>query len=66
MAYLAFAGEGHGFRRFETLVRACEAELAFYAGVFGFEPTDAVEPLAFEGRAARARHPAAASEGMPS
>ncbi len=54
VAYLAFAGEGHGFRRFETLVRACEAELAFYARVFGFEPADAVEPLVFEGCAASA------------
>ncbi|MBH1938269.1 S9 family peptidase [Streptomyces sp. AV19] len=35
-AYLAFEGEGHGFRRAETLVRALEAELALYARVFGF------------------------------
>jgi dipeptidyl aminopeptidase/acylaminoacyl peptidase len=28
--YLAFAGEGHGFRRAETIQRALEAELAFY------------------------------------
>ncbi|MGK5631983.1 prolyl oligopeptidase family serine peptidase [Streptomyces sp. URMC 123] len=35
-AYLAFEGEGHGFRRADTLVRALEAELALYAEVFGF------------------------------
>lgn len=35
-AYLAFEGEGHGFRRAETLVRALEAELGLYARVFGF------------------------------
>ncbi|MER5526329.1 LpqB family beta-propeller domain-containing protein [Streptomyces sp. NPDC002677] len=34
-AYLTFAGEGHGFRRAETMVRALEAELALYAEVFG-------------------------------
>ena len=28
-AYLAFEGEGHGFRRAETVVRTLEAELAF-------------------------------------
>lgn len=36
-AYLTFAGEGHGFRRAETLVRALEAELALYAEVFGLD-----------------------------
>ncbi|MFJ9558767.1 prolyl oligopeptidase family serine peptidase [Streptomyces fuscichromogenes] len=36
-AYLTFAGEGHGFRRVETLVRALEAELALYAQVFGLD-----------------------------
>ncbi|WP_166026833.1 LpqB family beta-propeller domain-containing protein [Streptomyces chilikensis] len=36
-AYLAFEGEGHGFRRAETMVRALEAELSLYAQVFGFE-----------------------------
>ncbi|MFD7703108.1 prolyl oligopeptidase family serine peptidase [Streptomyces caelestis] len=37
-AYLAFEGEGHGFRRAETMVRALEAELSLYAQVFGMEP----------------------------
>lgn len=31
-------GEGHGFRRASTVVRAQEAELAFYGEVLGFEP----------------------------
>ncbi|MET9254660.1 prolyl oligopeptidase family serine peptidase [Streptomyces sp. NPDC003717] len=43
-AYLTFEGEGHGFRRVETLVRALEAELALYARVFGFE-APGVAPL---------------------
>ena len=38
VAYLPFEGEGHGFRRKETQQRALEAELSFYAQVFGFEP----------------------------
>ena len=37
-AYLAFAGEQHGFRKQETVVAALEAELSFYGQVFGFEP----------------------------
>ncbi|MCN9242665.1 prolyl oligopeptidase family serine peptidase [Streptomyces sp. RY43-2] len=34
-AYLAFEGEGHGFRRADTMVRALEAELSLYAQAFG-------------------------------
>ncbi|MFF5183325.1 S9 family peptidase [Streptomyces sp. NPDC000345] len=37
-AYLAFEGEGHGFRRAQTTVRALEAELSLYAQVFGLRP----------------------------
>ena len=44
-AYLAFAGEQHGFRMAASQVRALESELAFYAVVFGFEPADPIEPL---------------------
>ncbi|MGW0143885.1 S9 family peptidase [Streptomyces calvus] len=36
-AYLTFEGEGHGFRRAETMVRALEAELSLYAQVFGLK-----------------------------
>lgn len=36
-AYLAFEGEGHGFRSAATLVRTLEAEVAFLGQVFGFE-----------------------------
>jgi dipeptidyl aminopeptidase/acylaminoacyl peptidase len=44
-AYLAFEGEQHGFRRAETVIRCLEAELSFYAQVFGFEPADEIEPI---------------------
>ncbi|MGW1797945.1 LpqB family beta-propeller domain-containing protein [Streptomyces sp. NPDC001984] len=37
-AYIAFEGEGHGFRRADTMVRALEAELSLYAQVFGLTP----------------------------
>jgi dipeptidyl aminopeptidase/acylaminoacyl peptidase len=37
-AYIAFAGEQHGFRRAETIERALEAELSFYGQVTGFDP----------------------------
>ena len=37
--YVTFAEEGHGFRRSENIQRALEAELAFYARIFGFTPT---------------------------
>ncbi|WP_030385278.1 prolyl oligopeptidase family serine peptidase [Streptomyces sp. NRRL S-241] len=39
-AYVTFEGEGHGFRRADTLIRALEAELSLYAQVFGIERTD--------------------------
>jgi len=34
--YVSFAGEGHGFRKAETIRRVADAELQFYARVFGF------------------------------
>jgi dipeptidyl aminopeptidase/acylaminoacyl peptidase len=46
VAYLAFEGEQHGFRRAETIARCLEAELYFYGKVFGFTPADALEPVA--------------------
>ena len=48
VAYLAFEGEQHGFRRAENIKRALEAELYFYAKVFGFALADSVEPVRIE------------------
>jgi len=45
-AYLAFAGEQHGFRQAATIKRALEAEAYFYSQVLGFELADDVEPIA--------------------
>ena len=39
-AYIAFEGEGHGFRRADTIVRALEAELSLYAQTFGTTRSD--------------------------
>ncbi len=48
VAYLAFAGEQHGFRRAETIQTVLRAELTFYGRIFGFEPADALPGLAIE------------------
>jgi dipeptidyl aminopeptidase/acylaminoacyl peptidase len=48
VAYLAFEGEGHGFRKAATIKRALEAELYFYGRVFGFTPADVLEPVTIE------------------
>jgi dipeptidyl aminopeptidase/acylaminoacyl peptidase len=48
VAYVAYEGEQHGFRRAENIVRSLEAELYFYGKVFGFEPADSIEPVAIE------------------
>jgi len=45
VAYLEFEGEQHGFRQAEHIERALEAELYFFARVFGFEPADEIEPV---------------------
>ncbi|MGV9195573.1 prolyl oligopeptidase family serine peptidase [Microbacterium sp. MC2] len=46
-AYVLYPGEGHGFRRAETIVHALETELAFLGQVFGFE-TPGVAPVALD------------------
>ena len=48
VAYVPFEGEQHGFRRSENIRRSVEAELYFYARVFGFTPADAIEPVIIE------------------
>jgi dipeptidyl aminopeptidase/acylaminoacyl peptidase len=48
VAYIAFPGEQHGFRRAETIQRALNAELYFYSQVFTFNLADTVEPVTIE------------------
>ena len=38
VSYLLFPGEQHGFRQADNIVRALEAELAFFGAVLGFDP----------------------------
>jgi dipeptidyl aminopeptidase/acylaminoacyl peptidase len=45
VAYVAFAGEQHGFRRAENIKRSLDGELYFYGRVFGFELAEPVEPV---------------------
>ena len=48
VAYLAFAGEQHGFRQAKNIKRALDGELYFYSRVFGFELAEPVEPVTIE------------------
>jgi len=48
-AYLAFAGEQHGFRKAETNIRCLESELYFYGRIMGFEPAGEPEPVEITG-----------------
>jgi dipeptidyl aminopeptidase/acylaminoacyl peptidase len=45
VAYIAYLGEGHGFRREQNIRRSIEAELYFYGKVFGVLPADSLEPV---------------------
>ncbi len=47
-AYIEFDGEQHGFRQKRTIILAIEAELSFYAQIFGFEPPGLNEHIEIE------------------
>ena len=42
---IMYAGEGHGFRRAETIVSATNAQVYFLGRVFGHTPADDVPPI---------------------
>ncbi len=48
VAYVAFPGEQHGFRRAENIARSLEAELYFYAALFGFPATPPDPPIVID------------------
>ena len=48
VAYVAYEGEQHGFRRAENIKRTLDGEFYFYSRVFGFEPAEPVEPVAID------------------
>jgi dipeptidyl aminopeptidase/acylaminoacyl peptidase len=45
VAYVAFEGEQHGFRRAENIKRSLDGELYFYSRVFHFQLSDAIESV---------------------
>ncbi|WP_293354633.1 MULTISPECIES: S9 family peptidase [unclassified Microcoleus] len=45
VAYVAYEGEQHGFRRAENIKRTLDGEFYFYSRVFGFELAEPVEAL---------------------
>ncbi len=45
VAYLAFEGEGHGFRKAQNIQRSLEAELYFYGRIFGLTLPEEIEPV---------------------
>ena len=47
-AYLPIEGEQHGFRIAKNIERCLEAELYFYSRIFGFDPSDPLEPVPIE------------------
>ena len=48
VALIMFDGEGHGFRRAETIKAATEAQIYFLGRIFGFEPADRVLPISID------------------
>ena len=45
VAMIIFEGEGHGFRRADSIRAALEAQLDFLGRVFGFTPADHLTPI---------------------
>jgi dipeptidyl aminopeptidase/acylaminoacyl peptidase len=48
VAYVAYEGEQHGFRRAENIKRTLDGELYFYSKIFNFKLAEEVEPVAIE------------------
>ena len=48
VAYVEFAGEGHGFRQADTIRKSIESELYFYGEVFGLDLPDVLDPVWIE------------------
>ena len=50
VAYITFEGEQHGFLIDKTIQRVLEAELYFYAQIFGFDLADSIVPIVIYNR----------------
>ncbi len=49
VCYLLFKGEQHGFRSADNIVRALEAELAFFGKILGFSPAEELPDVEIDG-----------------
>ncbi len=45
VAYIAYEGEDHGFRKKENIQNSLESEQYFYSRVFGYSPADVLKPF---------------------
>lgn len=45
VAYVAFEGEQHGFRKAENIKRCLDGEFYFYSRIFGFSPAETIAPI---------------------
>ena len=45
VAYIAYEGEQHGFRKSFNIKRTLEAELFFYSKIFKFELAEDIKPV---------------------
>lgn len=52
VAYITLEGEGHGFRKADSIARTLEAELYFYLRIFGIPIPQDLAPVAIENLAA--------------
>lgn len=48
VAYVTLEGEGHGFRKADSIIRTLESELAFYLRIFGLTPPEPLPPVAID------------------
>ena len=45
VALIMFTGEGHGFRRADSIRAAAEAQIYFLSRILGHQPADDVPPI---------------------
>ncbi|MDZ4837029.1 MAG: prolyl oligopeptidase family serine peptidase [Candidatus Melainabacteria bacterium] len=56
VAYIAYEGEQHGFRKAENIKRTIEGEFYFYSRIFGYKPADDTELVEIENLTVSASH----------
>ncbi|NET59821.1 MAG: S9 family peptidase [Symploca sp. SIO2E6] len=48
VAYVAYEGEQHGFRRADNIKRTLDGEFYFYSQIFDFKPAEVIKPVEIE------------------